>query len=483
MAAVAGIALAGTLAGCMQGGDKPDPTPSASTAESADALPLPTGPVPEPRATSTPVPEFAQEPVLGNAFTPPAWDGEVWAATPAVSVGSTLVVGNDLMGDPGDGMWDMGAGVEAYDLTTGQEVWKVDFTDPAFGFGDSTDYSDISAFIASDGEALVAVMTTSLTSSAGEEEVAENGEIAIDDAASESQFSLVAIDPAKGEILSSVKGAGADPLIAAVGAGTIAYSTDGESITALAADKLDGEPLWSAPASETAFDATMGDALFTGEGWKYLANGEAANVNVDLTDLASYLVVSQTEIVTSSWDGATTSNVELIDPATGQPKWSAAVPSAEDDTETILATASAIIMAFEGEDTNRAIALDRATGEQLWTSGAGAAFQASDNWVLLDSGLDEEPVHVVGAADGLEAMTIAPGEAAVKDILLANDHVYIADAGKLQGFDPTGESAAADEPLWTLDLDSEAAWVTADYGPVLTIDEDTGALRGISAAK
>jgi outer membrane protein assembly factor BamB len=416
----------------------------------------------------------------GSAQLGPAASGEPtgslpWALTPALVEGNTLVAVNNLMDVANEGMWTMGAGVTAFDLGSGEQIWHLDYDAEVFGIDTAALPTEATAEAFSNKEGKVAVVYSAMT--CPEDEC--TGEEPED-------FALVVLDTSSGKVLSSVTGVGAFPTVVAFSGDVVVYAPDWEHVIAVNASNAGGDPVWQSPTFDIYPDAIIDNAVFTAIpedvpdalGWVNIADGESAQFALDLDAYQTFSLPSASEAFVT-WGDGEDHVIEKVDPVTSEIVWQAVVPAGDEENETIEVTSTRVLLSYDAEETYRTVALDRETGEQVWTREDASAGLVADGWALLDSSGTATSWPVVNVEDGTEVTVIDASADILPSVELTADFALIAHAGMLEALPLTGDSAGSDTPAWSVETASTDAEITSQLGELILIDPQTGATQRV----
>jgi outer membrane protein assembly factor BamB len=418
-----------------------------------------------------------EEPVtLGPKASSEPADSQPWALTPTLAEGDTLISVNNLMDVASEGMWAMGAGIHAFDLTTGERIWHLDYSNEVFEVDPSSLPTEVNLDAISNGEGKLAAMLTSMYCP-DDECTGEETE----------EFTLVTLDTATGAILGSLTGTGAFPTIAAFAGDVVVYGTDWEAAIAYRADGLSGDPLWSSPTFDLRPDAQIDGAMFTaipedvtgGLGWVNIADGTPAPYTIDLDAYQSFFLASPEEAIVT-WGEGEDHVVESIDPTTSDLHWQASVPATEDENENLQVTSTRVVVSFDTDDGYRTTALNRENGEEAWSLADGSAGQVNDQWALIDNAETASTWKVLNIGTGAEVSQATPPADSILSVQLRTDSMLVAGSGKLESRSLVGAGAGADTPVWSIDTQVLDAQVTTQLGDLLLIDPTTGATQRIA---
>ncbi|MDR0432165.1 MAG: PQQ-like beta-propeller repeat protein [Bifidobacteriaceae bacterium] len=417
-------------------------------------------------------------PAAGEASLGPAVTGEPtgsmpWALTPVLAESGTLFAVNNLMDVASQGMWELGAGVSAFDLATGEQRWHIDYDADVFGIDPAALPTEATAEVFSNKEGKIAIVFSSMTCP-GDECTGEETE----------DFALVVADAQSGEVLSSTVGTGAFPTVVAFVGDVVAYAPDWEQITAVKADAASGEPVWQSATFDIYPDSVIDGAVFTAIpedvpdslGWVMVADGSPAGYSLDLDAYQSFHLDGPEQAFVT-WGDGEDHVVEMVDPKTSELIWQAVVPASEEENETLQVTATRVVLSYDSEDGYRTVALNRETGEQVWTRDDASAGQVTDNWALLDNSGTATTWEIVNVEDGAKVSSIDASTDILPSVELLPDIALVAHSGVLEARPLTGENAGSDAPVWSIETASPDSEVTSQLGELVVIDPQSGSTQ------
>jgi len=456
-----GLAAA-ALTGCIH------PSAEDATDQAEEGAPSAAAPSPDPTAIDegAAAPDLLAAPVLGPQVEPAPSNSEPWAAMAELVEGDTIFFQSDFLGEATPDMWQQGAGISAYDLTSGEQLWSIDYTDPALKIDTEAQPEQFGSAIVSNQAGQLAVLITAMDC-ADEECAAET----------EEDYTLATVDLATGEIQSALSGAGAFPMLVAFKESTVLLAPDWEHFTGLDAAALDADPVWTADSFDASTEAVSGDYVFTTGGWLSIATGQPGHFITDLNTVDFYTLVNPGAAVTAVGQGDD-HLISLVDLTTDAPTWQQTVPLADAESQSLYAAASTIVLAVDSETDSRIVALDRATGEVAWEKSACVMMEHSPNWLLL-SDPEGEKLFVVDSATGQSVADIDPGPEFASSVALGTDLMIVSSGSTLEARSLVDPS---DDALWSIDTPEPDMRVAIDLGRLLLVDDLTGTAQTIAAA-
>jgi hypothetical protein len=399
-----------------------------------------------------------------------------WALSPILAEEDTLYAANALLDVAVEGMWEMSAGVTAFDLGTGEQRWHLDYSDPAFGIDPASLPTEATADVFSNKDGKLAVVYSAITCP-GDECTGEEPE----------DFALVTVDGATGAVISSVTGQGAFPTVVAFVGDVVVYAPDWEHMIAVKVDAVAADPVWSSPTFDVYPDSVIEGAVFTAVpedvpdalGWVQIADGQPADYTIDLDVYQSFSLVGPGEAFVT-WGEGDDHVVEKVDPVTSEVLWQAIVPATEEENETLQVTATRVVLSYDAEESYRTVVLDRETGEESWTNPTASAGQVNDRWALIDSSGVATSWSVVNVDNGEEVSVIDASGDIIPSVELGLDWVLIAQSGQLESraLATEGEGDTAND--WSIETPSTDAEITSQLGDLLLIDPQTGATQRVT---